>query len=134
MVRAVWNDAVIAESDDVIVVDGYHYFPRASVNAELLVDSAHTSVCGWKGRARYYTIVANGAENRDAAWYYPTPSVAARRVADRIGFWRGVRIERDRDDSDQDARSGWLGRLRRRNPAARADPVRTARTTQRLRL
>jgi uncharacterized protein (DUF427 family)/thiol-disulfide isomerase/thioredoxin len=104
---------VIAESDDVIVVDGYHYFPRASVDPEVLIDSTHTSVCGWKGRASYYTIVVAGKENRDAAWYYPTPSRAAARVAGRVGFWRGVQVERD-PERDVDEAGGWLSRLRRR--------------------
>lgn len=110
MTRAVWNGRVIAESDDVIVVDGYHYFPRASVDADLLAPSKHTSVCGWKGTARYFTIAVDGSENRDAAWYYPVPSAAAARVSDRIGFWRGVKIEKDPGD----ARPGLLARLRLR--------------------
>lgn len=109
MTRAIWNDTVIAESDDVVVVDGYHYFSADSVNAELLVPSEHTSVCGWKGTARYFTIVVDGAENRDAAWYYPSPSRAAARVADRIAFWRGVKIVKDAGDAP-----GLLTRLRNR--------------------
>jgi uncharacterized protein (DUF427 family) len=90
--RAVWQDTVIAESDDVIVVDGYTYFPESAVRREHLRESAHTSVCGWKGNARYYSVVVGEQENRDAAWYYPEPLPDARRVLGRIGFWRGVRI------------------------------------------
>lgn len=113
MARAIWNGAVLAESDDVVVVDGYSYFPRDAVNFDLLVESPHTSVCGWKGRARYYSVVVDGAENRDAAWYYPTPSVAARKVDGRIAFWRGVRIVAD-DTATTDRRPGLMERLRRR--------------------
>lgn len=132
MVRAVWNGAVIAESDDVIVVDGYYYFPRSSVNADLLVESAHTSVCIWKGRARYYSIVVDGLENPDAAWYYPKPSRAAARVKDRIGFWRGVRIEDDPADGAAEADdAGLLDRIRgrfarsaaARTPSGQHDPT-----------
>jgi len=94
MPRAVWRDAVIAESDEVQVVDGYTYFPRDKVDARHLRASTHTSVCGWKGTASYYDVVVDEDVNREAAWYYATPKDAARHIAGWIGFWRGVRIER----------------------------------------
>lgn len=128
MARAVWNDTVLAESDDVVVVDGQTYFPVESVDPSHLVESAHTSVCGWKGRANYYTVVVDGDENRDAAWYYPEPSKAAERVAGRIAFWRGVQVVTDaapdddhghhhhdrHDHAEAKRATGLLGRLRRR--------------------
>lgn len=124
MARAVWNDTVLAESDDIVVVDGYTYFPVESVDRSHLVDSTHTSVCGWKGRADYYTVIVGDAENRDAAWYYADPSKAAERVAGRIAFWRGVQVVTDdiaRDDHHHDhaeaaeakRATGLLGRFRR---------------------
>ena len=92
MTKAVWNGVTIAESDDTVIVEGNHYFPRASVDAALLKDSATTSNCPWKGTAHYHTLVAGGAENRDAAWYYPDPKPAAAEVKDRIAFWKGVTV------------------------------------------
>jgi uncharacterized protein (DUF427 family) len=92
MVTAVWNGVTIAESDDTVVVEGNHYFPRASVDVTLLADSATTSVCGWKGTAHYHSIIAGGSENRDAAWYYPDPKTAAAEIKDRIAFWKGVKV------------------------------------------
>ena len=92
MVKAVWNGVTIAESDDTVVVEGNHYFPRASVNAAVLTDSATTSICPWKGTARYHNIVAVGAENANAAWYYPEPKSAAAEIKDRIAFWKGVKV------------------------------------------
>jgi len=92
MVKAVWNGVTIAESDDTVVVEGNHYFPRSAVDASLLVDSATTSNCPWKGIARYHSIVVDGAENRDAAWYYPDPKSAAAEIRDRIVFWKGVKV------------------------------------------
>lgn len=92
MVKAVWNGVTIAESDDTIVVEGNHYFPRSGVDAAVLTDSATTSVCGWKGTARYHSIVAGGAENRDAAWYYPEPKPEAAQIKDHIAFWKGVTV------------------------------------------
>lgn len=103
MVRALWNGALIAESDDIVVVDGNHYFPEDAVDRSLLSPSDTTTVCPWKGRASYCSIVVDGKVNREAAWYYPTPSTAASAIAGRIAFWHGVTIE------DEGRRSG--GRL-----------------------
>ncbi len=87
-----WNGQVIARSDDTIVIEGNHYFPRSDVRADLLEDSAHTSVCPWKGTARYHTLVVDGARNPDAAWSYPDPKPAAANIRDRIAFWKGVEV------------------------------------------
>lgn len=92
MVTARWNGAVIAQSDDTVVVEGNHYFPREAVKADYLADSARTSVCPWKGTARYHSLVVDGATNADAAWYYPEPKEAAAQIRDRIAFWKGVEV------------------------------------------
>jgi uncharacterized protein (DUF427 family) len=92
VIRAMWNGEVIAESDDTVVVEGNHYFPIGSVRADVLRPSDHHTVCGWKGTASYYTIAIGGAENRDAAWYYPEPKDAAKEIAGRVAFWRGVQV------------------------------------------
>ena len=92
MVKAVWNGVTIAESSDTVVVEGNHYFPRASITEGVLTDSKTTSVCGWKGTAHYHSVSAGGAENRDAAWYYPEPKSAASEIKDRIAFWKGVTV------------------------------------------
>ncbi len=90
--QALWNDAVIAESDDTVVVEGNHYFPLSSLARDYVVDSAHHTTCTWKGEASYYTLRVNGSENMNAAWYYPTPKKGAEAVADRVAFWKGVRV------------------------------------------
>ena len=92
MAKALWNDAVIAESADTKMVEGNHYFPPESVKKDFFRDSATTSVCGWKGTARYYTLVVDGKQNADAAWYYPEPKSAASQIAGRIAFWKGVKV------------------------------------------
>jgi uncharacterized protein (DUF427 family) len=92
MPRASWNGAVIAESDQCVVVEGNQYFPAESVKREYLRDSATHTVCGWKGTASYYTVVVDGQENPDAAWYYPEPKDAARNIAGHVAFWRGVTV------------------------------------------
>ncbi|MDJ0713086.1 MAG: DUF427 domain-containing protein [Prochloraceae cyanobacterium] len=93
MPRAIWNGAVLAESDKCEVVEGNQYFPKDSINSEYFQESnTHTS-CPWKGQASYYTIVVDGKENKDAAWYYPNPKDKAQNIKDHVAFWRGVTVE-----------------------------------------
>lgn len=92
MVKAVWNGVTIAESDDTIVVEGNHYFPKDSVDSSLLRDSDTHTTCPWKGVASYYGLAVDGAENRDAAWYYPRTKEAANHIRGRIAFWKGVEV------------------------------------------
>lgn len=91
-VEAVWNDQVIASSDDTVVVEGNHYFPRDDVDPSVLEKSGTMSVCPWKGSAHYYTLEWDGERNEDAAWYYPDPKPEAARIKDRIAFWKGVEV------------------------------------------
>ncbi|MDQ1729496.1 MAG: hypothetical protein QOD33_1621 [Pyrinomonadaceae bacterium] len=91
--KATWNDTVIAQSDDTVVVEGNHYFPAHAVGSEFLQPSDTHTHCPWKGDASYYHVVVNGETNKDAAWYYPSPKDAAAEIKDRIAFWRGVKIE-----------------------------------------
>ena len=93
MATATWNGTVLAESDDTVVVEGNHYFPREAVRADVLRDSATRTVCPWKGTASYHTLELDGQTNPDAAWYYPEPKEAAAQIRDRIAFWRGVTVE-----------------------------------------
>ncbi len=90
--KAIWNDEVIAESDETVVVEDNHYFPIDSVNDAFLRPSDSTTFCPWKGTANYYTLNVDGSENKDAAWYYANPKKAAQEIAGRIAFWNGVQI------------------------------------------
>ena len=92
MVKATWNGVVIAESDDTVVVEGNHYFPRESVRDECVEESSTTTTCGWKGLANYFTLVAGGERNPDAAWYYAAPLPKAESIRGRVAFWRGVDV------------------------------------------
>jgi uncharacterized protein (DUF427 family) len=93
MPKAIWNDEIIAESDDTVVVEGNTYFPRSSVREELLRPSDTHSICPWKGKASYYSIESGGQVNEDAIWYYPEPKPDAKAVRDRVAFWKGVKVE-----------------------------------------
>jgi thioredoxin len=117
MIRAHWNGVVIAESDDTVIVDRNHYFPADSVNKAYLVRSSKTTVCSWKGQASYYSLDVDGHLNRDAAWYYPSPSSAAKKIGGRVAFGRGVKIE---DAAPSTARRSLFDRFRRRSGT---DPV-----------
>lgn len=90
--KATWNGTVLAESNDTVVVEGNHYFPPESLNTEALEPSSTTSTCPWKGKASYYSVVAGGDKNADAAWYYPDPSDAASNIKDHVAFWKGVSV------------------------------------------
>ncbi|MBT2596449.1 DUF427 domain-containing protein [Arthrobacter sp. ISL-72] len=92
MYRAIWNDAVLAESDHTEIVEGHHYCRRESLHTEFFSASPTTSQCYWKGSANYYTITVNGKVNKDAAWYYAQPSRAAGNIRDHVAFWKGVRV------------------------------------------
>ncbi len=91
--QAKWNGAVIADSDETVVVEGNQYFPVESVVASSLQPSETHTTCHWKGLASYYDVVVDGKVNADAAWYYPEPSDAAANIKDRVAFWHGVKVE-----------------------------------------
>ncbi len=93
MPKAVWNGTVIAESDDTIVVEGNHYFPRDTLNDEFFVASDLQSRCPWKGTAGYFDVSVDGKLNPGAAWFYDRPTPAAAGITGRVAFWRGVKIE-----------------------------------------
>ena len=90
--KAVWNDRVIAESSDIVTMEGHHYFPESSIDKSVLVHSMKTSVCLRKGTAHYYHLEADGRRTENAAWCYPYPKSASRKTRDRIAFGRGVEV------------------------------------------
>ncbi len=91
--KAIWNNQIIAESSDTVVIENNHYFPHESINKEFFKPSETNSVCPWKGTASYYTIEVGGKQNMDAAWFYPEVSELAKGIKNRVAFWRGVKIE-----------------------------------------
>ena len=93
MTNAISTNVVLADSNETIIVEGNHYFPPDSVNWEFLSESNTQTTCFWKGRASYYHLQVNGSVNKDAAWYYPLPSEAAKQIKDYVAFWKGVQIE-----------------------------------------
>ncbi len=93
MPKAIWNDAVIAESDRTEVVEGNQYFPPEAIKREFFSESATHSTCPWKGEASYYTVTVGGKANADAAWFYPAPKDAAKEIKDHVAFWKGVKVQ-----------------------------------------
>ena len=90
--KASWNGTVIAESDDIVRVDGNAYFPPDALVSDCFQPSSHRTVCGWKGEAHYYDVVAGGKVNATAAWFYPEPKSAAEPIKGRVAFWKGVEV------------------------------------------
>ena len=95
MVRAIWKNMVLAESDQIIEFDNTVYFPPESVNPQYLKESPLTSLCYWKGKAQYYNIDVNGYVNHAAAWTYSRPWWLARSIKNYVAFWKDVMIIRD---------------------------------------
>jgi uncharacterized protein (DUF427 family) len=115
--KATWNGEVIARSDETVVVEGNHYFPRSAVRRGVLQPSPRRTVCPWKSEANYLDVVVDGEVNPAAAWCYPDPSPAAAEIVGRVAFWRGVRVTADGDGGE--GRHGLLARLLRRRRSAR---------------
>lgn len=93
MPKAIWNGAVLAQSDHCEVVERNYYFPHDSINKEYFKESSTHTSCPWKGQASYYTIEVDGQQNKDAAWYYPDPKEKANHIKNYVAFWRGVKVE-----------------------------------------
>lgn len=91
--KAIWNNQVIANSDNTVVVEGNHYFPADSLGMAFFQKSPKTTVCSWKGTASYYDILVAGQSNPGAAWYYAEPKTAASNIAGHVAFWKGVVVE-----------------------------------------
>ena len=90
--KAIWNGAVVAESDDIVTVEGNAYFPAVALDRQFVRETAHHTTCPWKGVASYYTLAVDGKENANAAWFYPEPKDAAAEIRGRVAFWKGVEI------------------------------------------
>jgi uncharacterized protein (DUF427 family) len=90
--KAIWNDIIIAESEETIQIDGNHYFPPDSIKKEYFHESNNTSRCIWKGKANYLSVTVNGKTNQDCAWFYPKPSFLAKKITGHIAFWNGVKV------------------------------------------
>ena len=91
--KAIWNNEVIAESNDTVVIEGNHYFPLDAVKKKYLQPSDTHTTCPWKGLASYYSVEVDGKTNKDAAWFYPNPKDAAKQIKDHVAFWKGVKVE-----------------------------------------
>ncbi|MFQ3212846.1 MAG: hypothetical protein ACJAT1_000157 [Marivirga sp.] len=92
--KAIWNDQVIAESNDTIVIEGNHYFPPASIKEEFYSKTDTHTGCPWKGTASYYSVKVNGEVNKDAAWYYPEAKEMAKNIENYVAFWKGVEVSK----------------------------------------
>jgi len=82
--KAIWNETIIAESDDTVVIEGNHYFPADSIKQEFF-KLTHT-------HASYYSIEVEGETNKDAAWFYPEVSELAKSIKGKVAFWKGVKV------------------------------------------
>ena len=93
MKKATWNGAVLAQSDETVIVEGNHYFPPESINKNYFLETDTHTTCPWKGLASYYDIEVDGKRNKDSAWFYKNPSSLADGIKDYVAFWKGVVVE-----------------------------------------
>ena len=93
--KATWNGATLAESEDTVVVEGNHYFPPGSVHTDYLREGQRHTYCPWKGQASYYGLMVGGVFVEDAAWFYPDPKDAASNIKDHVAFYPGKVEVRD---------------------------------------
>jgi uncharacterized protein (DUF427 family) len=91
--KAIWQGVVLAESNDIVIIEGNRYFPLESIIPQYFKSSSHTTHCFWKGEASYFDIEVNGKKNENAAWFYRNPSPQAAEIKDRIAFWKGIKIQ-----------------------------------------
>jgi uncharacterized protein (DUF427 family) len=91
--KAIWNNQILAESDNTVVVEGNHYFPAEAIKREYFQESNTHTTCPWKGLASYYSLNVDGQQNKDAAWYYPEPKPAADQIRGYVAFWKGVQVQ-----------------------------------------
>ena len=92
--KAIWNNQVLAESANTIIVEGNHYFPPDSINKQFFEESSHSSACFWKGEAAYFSISVGGETNDNAAWYYPSPKSKASHIKNYVAFWKGIEVHK----------------------------------------
>lgn len=92
MTKAIWHGVIVAESDRCETVEGNKYFPPDAIKSEYFKPSSTHTTCPWKGVASYYSLVVNGEENKDAAWYYPQAKERAKNIEGYVAFWKGVQV------------------------------------------
>jgi uncharacterized protein (DUF427 family) len=91
--KATWNNTVIAESDDTVVLEGNHYFPESSLKREYVTFSNHKTTCAWKGQASYLSLLVDGELKADAIWYYADPKPQAEEIKGRVAFGNGIQVK-----------------------------------------
>lgn len=90
--KAIWNNQIIAESDDTVVVEGNQYFPPDSVKMQYLTKNGDTYTCPWKGHCDYYDVTVDGKTSKNGAFMYPEPKPEAANIKGHFAFWQGVEV------------------------------------------
>lgn len=91
--KAVLKQHVIAQSDDVVEVGGYVYFPSSAVRLDWLEKTEKTeSDRACPHGVQFYDVVVEGKRHPRAAWAYEAPLPKMQRTAHRFGFWQDVEV------------------------------------------
>ncbi len=90
--RAVLGDAVLADSSDIVEIEGRTYFPHNALERKFFVESERIEHCPWKGVAHFYDIQTADRRVDGGACYYPQPKEAAAAITDWVGFLAPVEV------------------------------------------
>jgi len=91
--KAVVDDKVVAESNDIIERGGYQYFPNSAVRMDWLQKAPKTpSDLECPHGVQFYDVVIDGVRHDRAAWSYEAPRPAMAAVGGRFGFWQDVAV------------------------------------------
>jgi len=94
-VRIVFAGETLLDTDAAWrVLETYHppgfYMPAAAFVPGVLVKTARSSFCEWKGTAEYYSVRAGGRVAPDAAWGYPDPTPGFLPIRGHVAVYAGV--------------------------------------------
>ncbi len=91
--KAILKGRVIAESTDIVEVDGYQYFPRSAVRMDWLEKAEKTvedRQC--PHGVQFYDVVIDSVHHERTAWSYEAPGVSMAGVVQRMAFWEDVEV------------------------------------------
>lgn len=63
-----------------------YYFPPEDIAEGALAPVRGSSLCEWKGQARYFDVTASGVRAERAAWAYDAPTEGFRILAGHVAF------------------------------------------------
>jgi len=91
-VRVVVDGVTVADSTQgsILSETGHttrYYFPKTDVRMDLMTPTDRSTVCPYKGTARYWSATVNGQVHENILWGYDTPLARSERIAGLVSFY-----------------------------------------------